>query len=402
VIRRICGAIAVLAALIGVTACGGGGSTSSSTDNFELLFVGDLSGPTKIYGEAQLNGLEAAAAYLNESDSGINGRKIVIKTVDYGGQTSAAASQYLRYISEGNSPDAVYAGAESDATAALLPLLAQEGRYGFAQTDGNGLLAKEAGKKFPQQFDSGNSFPPIAQAAVEWFKEKGVHKVGVLQQELSYPEGEYPYLKEAFEKAGISYTLATFPAEATDVTPQLEKLKGAGVEAIYGQALGPAVGITLQGRSKMGWQVPILGDVAFAAADLPELVSPSDLGEVWLVVPFSVPSTSKSKGLDLLAQYMRKAGVSTPPGTTYSSVSEAWDGLIMTAAAVKQAGSSDADEVGSALEEMEEPKQEAYASQAEMAFSDEDHTNIKLTPADMPIVTPGPIIEGRLHSRSYP
>jgi branched-chain amino acid transport system substrate-binding protein len=389
---------------LAIGGCGGGGSDEKSANGprpFALVFIGDLSGPTKVYGEAQLAGVKAAAAYLNAEQGGIGGHKVQVSTLDNGGQPPTAVNLLVRRLQKGTRPDAVYAGAESVTTAALLPVLARDKLYGFAETDGNGLLSSGAHAKFPTQFNSGNSFAAIAQAAAGWFKQRGIGKVGILQENLAYPIGEMKYLGPALDAAGISYTVASFTPTATDNVPQLNKLRAAKVGAVYAQALGPAVGITLKARRKLGWDVPILGDVAFGANDLPSLVPASALKNVAIVTPLSVPDTSKSSGLDLLAKYMRAVHVSTPQGSTYSSVSEAWDGVIMTAVAARQAKSIAPEAISAALEDLHATTDPAYASQAEMGFSADDHTNVRLKPSDMPIVTPGPIVEGRLHSQSY-
>jgi ABC-type branched-subunit amino acid transport system substrate-binding protein len=394
---------AALVALAGISGCGGGSDEKPAQGPrpFVLLFVGDLSGPTKVYGEAQLAGVKAAAGYLNATAGGIGGHKVQVSTLDNGGQAPAAVNLLVRRLAQGPRPDAVYAGAESVTTAALLPVLARNKLYGFAQTDGNGLLASGAHAKFPTQFNSGNSFPAIAQAAVDWFKRHNVTKIGVLQENLAYPIGEMKYLAEALDAAGIAYTVATFPATATDNVPQLNKLRSANVQAVYAQALGPAVGFTLKARQKLGWDVPILGDVAFGANNLPKLVPASALKGVEFITPFSVPDTSQSNGLDMLEKHMKAARVTTPEGATFSSVSEAWDGVIMTAVAARQAKSIAPDAISSALENLRVTTDPGYASQAEMGFTPDNHTNVRLKPSDMPIVTPGRIVNGRLHSERY-
>lgn len=423
--RRFFGLLVAATTALAVAACGSSGSASggsstaagssttgaqSSTSStagasskpFTVLFIGDLSGVTEIYGKAQLVGLKAAAAYLNDTRGGIDGHPVQITASDNGGLPTTAVTDLLKYVSSNGNPDAVYAGAEANSTAALLPVLAKRHLYGFAATDGNGVLsAAGAASKYPLQFDMGASFPAIVTAAADWFKSKNIGKVGILEESIDYALGETPYLTKALKSAGISYAIASFPATATDLTPEVSELRSAGVQGIYSQALGPAAGYALRARAKLAWDVPILGDLAFGAGDLPALAPAAELKNLEFPVSLSVPADSPIKGVKLMTTYMAKTGGTNPQGATYSSISEAWDGLVATADAADQAKSVSPQAIASALENLKVTADPAYASQHEIGFTPTQHTNVLLKASDFPIVTPGPIVNGQLHSKTY-
>lgn len=406
-LRRVTGGAVLLAtAALAIAACGGSSSNSStkssasagdSSKPFTLLFIGDLSGPTKLLGSEELGGLKAAADYIN-GHGGMSGHKVTIETSNDGGEPTAAVSGLIKYLTSNPAPDMVWAGSESGETSALLPVLAKRKILSESSTDGEQLLRAEASEKYPNQFDSSSSIAPLDAKAATWFKGLGVHKVGILEESLAYTQGETPFTKKALEEAGIQFTVASFPATATSVTAELAKLRGEGAEAVYAEALGPAAGYTLKGRAQIGWKAPLLGDLAFAAEDLTTLVPAADLAGVSLVVAHDQPSTASSPGIAAFKQYDAPYGDLT---AGINTASEAWDGLIVVNAAAKQAHSIELDPLTSALENLT-PSSGAeaplFATYPRIGYTAEDHENVQAEPADFPVIKPGPVKGGQVVS----
>src|SRR5882757_7345579 len=161
----------------GGTAASGSGA-SGSKGPFKVLYIGDLSGQTKLLGTEEFDGIKAAAAYLN-ANGGIDGQQVKIDTADDGGTPNTAVSALLQYLTRHGAPSMVWAGSESGETAALFPVLAKRHLLSVATTDGAQMLKSGASAKYPEQFSVLGSDAPLDERAAMWLKSHGAHKVGI-------------------------------------------------------------------------------------------------------------------------------------------------------------------------------------------------------------------------------
>ena len=76
----------------------------------------------------------------------------------------------------------------------------------------------------------GNPGDP-AVAAAAFFKSKGFKKVGILEEAIAYTEGETPGMEAALKADGITPVAVTFPATATDVTPEMSSSRATASRA---------------------------------------------------------------------------------------------------------------------------------------------------------------------------
>ena len=195
-IHRIVGVVFVAFALCALAACGSSSSSSSGSTTgsapaagttaasstgspFTLLWIGDRSGATKLYGLGELHGLESAVDYIN-ANGGMAGHHIDLILDDDGGMATTAVTDLIKYLSSHPAPNAVWAGTESDETGALLPVLQQHHILGYAQTDGPDLLQNGSAQKLSDEFDPGSPKQVADVAAAAWFKSKNFHKARTL------------------------------------------------------------------------------------------------------------------------------------------------------------------------------------------------------------------------------
>jgi branched-chain amino acid transport system substrate-binding protein len=358
-----------------------------------LLWIGAATGPFKLYGLGQLHGLKEAVAYVN-SHGGMAGHPIKLILKDDGSDATTAVSDLISYVASNGAPNAVWAGSESTETGALLPVLAQKKIFGYAQTDGPHLLQANASAKYPYQFNPGGTVSIGYATAASWFKAHNIHKVGILQEELDYTAAETPPVVADLRKDGISSTVATFAPTLTDVTPEMSELKSAGADAVYAEALGPAAGYALTARAKLGWNVPTLGDAAFAAIDVSKLVPAADMKQVYLLEARGNVAGAHYPGVELFKSYMDKTG--GIGGDGLASEAGAWDATLTVYTAAQQAGAITPPALKNALEHMQNPVQPYYVGASGEEFTPYDHEDVTGSPSDDVVIPAGPWVDGQV------
>lgn len=368
-----------------------GGSSSSSKGPIQVLSIGDVSGPTKIYGSLHYAGLQAAAAYLN-AHGGILGRKIVITHIDSGGVTANAVSQAIKALAGSPGKYAfVDAGAEGTEDVALVPIMKKYNQFAITLDD-TGTCAQAS--NCPTEFVvKGNPGDP-AHAAANFFKSKGIKKVGILQESIAFTEGETPGMEAALKSVGITPVVVSFPATATDVTPEMQQLKGDGVDGVFAEALGPPAGYTLAARAKLGWNVPVVFDVAASSLDITKLAPKSQLPNAYLnVYNCQNGSATPSEGFQQMKNYFPKSAVAVADGQACDIPGNGWDGMIEFADAAKQAGSLSTSALVKAMENLGPSAQNdpLYVVGKVKKYTASNHDNVGETPSDFVVIPVGPV-----------
>lgn len=401
--KRAFAACAVVAAALLLAACGGSSkpgksSTSSSSSSkssskapIQVLSIVDMSGPTKIYGSLHWAGLQAAANYLN-ANGGVNGRKIEITRVDFGGVTATGVSDAIRDV--GGSPGKyafVDAGDEGTIDDALIPIMAKYHQFALTLDD-SGVCAD--GSKCPYEFVVKGKPSDPAIAAASYFKKKGLKKVGILQEAIAFTEGETPGMEAALRADGITPTVVSFPATATSVTPELSQLKSEGVQGVFAEALGPPAGYTLEGRASLSWSVPVMFDVAASSLDITKLAPKSDLSNAYLnIYRCQDGALPTLPGMVQMEKYMPASFKAIASAQACDIPGNGWDEMIEFANAAKQAPSLSTSALTSAMENLSSSAQNdpLYITSKSKRYTASDHEDVAESPSDFVVVGVGPV-----------
>ena len=323
------------------------------------------------------------------------GHPVKIVSEDDGTDPSIAVQDLLKYVGAHGKPHAVWAGTESDDTQALFPVLKRYGILGYAATDGSDLLQSSAQANYPDEFTPADSKRLPDVLAAQWFKSRNLHKVGILQEAVAYTESETPLIEAALRQQGIGYSVSTISPTATDVTPEMSALKSSGADAVFAEAVGPPAGYVLAGRATVGWNVPVLGDFAFAAIDVTKLVPKSDLGSVYLVDGRCAPASASYTGIKLMKQYYAKLGFMVGAGGICSEAA-GWDGTMMLYTAAQQSGSIAMSDLASTLQALKTPAEPYYVEMHAVSFTANTHENASGSPSDFVVIPIGPWIGGQV------
>jgi len=249
---------AVAAFLLTLAACGGNTGTTTQTDvgiTSDQILLGTtiaLSGPAAAYGTIA-NAENAYFTYVNNTQGGVNGRKIKFKILD-DAYNPAQTVPLTKQLVESDQVFAMFSGLGTQAQTSVREYL--------------------NGKKVPQLF--------VATGATTWGKDFGssqwtmswqppyqgeAHiyakdvlqnhpnaKIGVLYQNDDYGQDYLTGLKVGLgDKASMIVATQSYDVTAADPFAQLTKLKAAGVDTLFLFSTPKPSIQSLAFVSKVGW-----------------------------------------------------------------------------------------------------------------------------------------------------
>lgn len=375
------------------SASSGGGASSKSP--ITVLSVGDTTGPGKLIGQTHLEGLEGAAAYYN-ARGGIDGHKVIIHHYSDNGDSTTAVSVLIQQLDSGT-PTMIDAGSEAGDSAALIPVIAKRNVFALALNDGTNQCQTNSQTACPNEFTLADPDIEDVLPVAAWFKAHGITKVGILQEAIDFTETETPDFEQALKQAGISYTVASFPATALDLTPQVQQLKAAGAQAVFTEALVAPAGYALVGRAKLGWNAPMVFDVAASSLDLTKLAPIADVkNNAYEDVFYEMNPSDPSPGIPALLKASKPFGNITVVPLDVASTG--WDIMVAFADAVKEDGGNLSVKALDAAMLKLSPTDPLRTFERKLGFSASDHENVLGAPNDFDVVKAGPVINGQVHS----
>lgn len=400
-------ALAMAAVLaLAATACGddddsssssGGGASSetaasASKEPFKVLAVLPMSGPLAAVGKSEEVGFKAATKVIND-EGGILGHPVEVKVVDSGGAGPKAVSLAIEesrkedynQISCGSFGDDALPCADAIAKTPSLQIpLAAESRL-------NDPKAK------PYTFMPGNLFDPAEQALAEHMKAKGVQKVAIVVGDNTTGRLASEILKKACEAAGLTVTGSTFvPVTAKDATPQLQKAQASNPDAIAITGFTPANGPILAARTKLGWDVPVYGDVYFAAFNLALIAKPAQMKGITLeAYPWMVKGNAATETPEFKAFWSNVLALEPHPVLSDIANLVSYSPLMLARAAAEKAKSVDGPKMAEAMGGVAEGAQVKGFIGPKLLYTPTQHV-YRATPDDFTFVPAGPTVDGIL------
>jgi branched-chain amino acid transport system substrate-binding protein len=409
-VRLLAGVAGVAALSLAVAACSsGGGSKSSSSasaggsssasfsgEPFRIAVLGGITAPgvTANNSATSVLSAQAGAAYANQH-GGIGGRKVVVDVLDDKADPTTAVSKLREYLAS-HKPDAVMNSGPSTITTATLPILKQNNILSF----NIGPTADSSNPSvWPLNFDLSASPVDYARGYVTYLNSKGYKKVGILHGNTAYGETFGAQLESSLKAAGFTVTAnQEYDAKALDMTPQVQAVQASSPEALILDAYGAPLGYVLKNIQKLGWNVPILGDVSVAATGT--ISSPPPDGLMGTdTVKNVVMQVYNSTKYDASASRTNEAvALMKSLGEIKSTLINAYnyDGVLLMVAAAKQAGSSDDAKIATALVDPAVQKAAQTAMVSLYAFTKSSH-GANAAGTEFKFIAPGPIMDGQYH-----
>src|SRR6202035_5424700 len=152
--------------------------------------------------------------------------------------------------------------------------------------------------------------------------------------------------------AGIS----KFENNEVGMVPQLARLKDAGADAIILVVNAPPGAQMMKSRERMGWTVPVVSHWGISGGRFPELAGPT-AGDAHFIQTYSFFGEQGPVGERVLAALKKKYPQIKGPEDVFAPVgtANAYDAMHLLALGIEQAGSTEAEAVRTALENLKAP-----------------------------------------------
>ncbi|MFG1203490.1 ABC transporter substrate-binding protein [Xanthobacter aminoxidans] len=234
---------------------------------------------------------------------------------------------------------------------------------------------------------SANDAIQSAMIAEEAVKRQGFKKPAILADSTNYGQLGRADLVKALATMGVKPVAEEkFNIGDTDMTAQLLRAKEAGADVVLTYAIGPELAQIANGMAKLGWKVPMIGSWTLSMANFIDTAGANGNGAMMPQTFIQLPDTPKRKAF--IEAYQAAYKIDRMPSPV--SAAQGYDSVLLLAAAIKQAGSTDGRKIRDALENLN-TKVEGVVTVYDKPFSATDHEAIT---ANIPVF--GLVKDGRV------
>lgn len=234
---RIGSAVAVAAVALGAAACSApgasssGGSTSSNgaaSGPIKIAVVDAQSGSNSDLGQFEYRGVKLAVSEVNAA-GGINGRKIQLTLYDDQGDPTVGTELARKIAAAGDI--AMFGTAESAVTLAMAPILKSEQIPNITSGQSTQLTDLHS----PFLFLNGPTGLTYDSTLAKYLVQtKGYKKMAMITNNDSYGAGEEKAFRSSLKSLDLSPVASqVVPADQTNMTPALTKLRGSNPQVLF-------------------------------------------------------------------------------------------------------------------------------------------------------------------------
>jgi len=290
-------------------------------------------------------GFEAAIEDLNKA-GGVLGRKVVGVIRDDLG-TPPKSIQNMTELMDNEGVVAVVGPANSGNALAWLHL-PQQRKIPVVVPIATGTEVTTRYAKTPQNYLFRISMvdrEQIALLAAYAVKSSKTRKIAIIGDTTGYGQGGIKDAVEILALHGVKpVAVEKFGPKDTDMTSQLAKIRDAGADTVIVYAIADGSAHTLKSMEKIGYLPTTLGSWGNLSSLLPRIAGPKLSEHIILAASTTEDSNARTKSL---GERVRQR---FPTMTTFACAAQAYDAVILLAAAMKAAGTTDGEKVAVALE----------------------------------------------------
>lgn len=237
----------------------------------------------------------------------------------------------------------------------------------------------------------------IVEDAVE---RRHFRRLAIIHDSTNYGQLGREDLERALAAKGLKpVAVERFNVGDVDMSRQLQHAREAGAEALLVYGIGPELATLANGRARLGWNVPLIGGWTLSMSNFIDNAGPNGEG-TRMPLTFIAPGTTPAgqRFVDAYLRTFRVSRIAVP-----SAAAQGYDAMLLLAAAMRQAGSTDGPRIRAALENLKE-KVEGVIQVYDHPFSPTDHETIDRL--DVPVM--GEVRSGQVvqaypsHARSTP
>ena len=376
--RFVLGSIALLAAL------------GHAAEPIRIGVSGPFTGGSSPMGLSMRDGIRVAAAEINAA-GGLLGRPVLLVERDDGARNERGAQLAQELIGREKVVAAI--GIVNTGVALASQRFYQEARVPMitAVATGSIVTRQFLPPQHPDNFIFRMSANDTIQAAMiveEAVERRRFRKLAILADSTNYGQLGREDLERALEKKGVRpVAVDKFNIRDIDMTRQLMRAREAGAEALLLYGIGPELAQIANGAAKLGWSVPIIGGWPLSMSNFIDSAGPNGEGARMPQTFIQEPTTPRRRAFIEAWQKLARAERMPSP----SAAAQGYDGMLLLAAAIRQAGTTHGSRVREALENLKD-KVEGVITTYERPFSRGDHEAID-SPAQ---VTLGEVRGGRV------
>ena len=192
-----------------------------------------------------------------------------------------------------------------------------------------------------------------ASMVVEEAINRKLTKVALLHDSTNYGVSGRDDLLDQIKKQGGKLEVVDtekFNIGDKDMTAQLLKTKSAGAQAILIWGIGPELAAIANGMAKIGMKTPLIGGWPLSMSNFLDNAGKNGDGTLMPQTFIEEPITAKAKSF--IEAYHKAYGVTRIPSPV--SAAQGYDAVLIFAAAVKQAKSTDTHKIKDALEDLKD------------------------------------------------
>lgn len=243
--------------------------------------------------------------------------------------------------------------------------------------------------QYPDNYIFRVSAPDTLQAAMiveEAVVRQRLRRLAIFHDSTNYGQLGREDLERALERHGIKpVTIERFNIRDVDMTPQLARARAAGAEGILTYGLGPETAHLANGMVRLGWKVPMVGSWALAMSNFIDSAGPNAEGA--RMPQTFIQESDAPHRRKFVEKYRSTYGIDRLP--VAPAAAQGYDSMLLLAAAIRQARSTDGTRLKDALESLKE-RVEGIVMVYDRPFSKTDHEAIDST---------RPLVMGEIRNR---
>lgn len=343
---------------------------AAGAQDIKIGLSGPFTGGSSSMGLSMRDGVRLGVAEINAA-GGIDGRKFVLVERDDEARNELGVQIALEMVKEGVVAQLGYI---NTAVALASQRFFQDAKIPVITTvaTGTAITTQFKAPDYDANYIFRVSAPDSLQAQLitdEAVDKRGFRKLAILADNTNYGQLGRADLEAALKAKGITpVAVEKFFLKEADMTAHLLKAKDAGAEAILTFGIGPELAQIANGMSALGWKVPLIGSWTLSADSFIQNAGPNSEGARMAQTFIQEGNTAKRQALIEAYWKAHKTDHMDSP----AAVAQGYDAVLLLAAAIKQAGSTDGDKIRKALENLHE-KVEGIVQLYDKPFTATDH-----------------------------
>ncbi len=386
-----------LIALAGWAAC----TAAQAAEPIRIGVSGPFTGGSSPMGISMRDGIRVAAAEINAA-GGLLGRPIQLVERDDQARNELGAQIARELV--GREKVVAGVGIVNTGVALASQHVYQEARIPMitAVATGSIVTRQFLPPQHPDNFIFRISASDGIQAAMiveEAVERRRFRKVAILADSTNYGQLGQEDLERALEKKGVRpVAVAKFNIRDVDMTRQILAAREAGAEALLTYGIGPELAQIANGAAKLGWSVPIIGSWPLSMSNFIDSAGPN--GEGARMPQTFIQEADTPKRRAFIEAYQKLSRTERMPSP--SAAAQGYDGMLLLAAAIRQAGTTHGSRIREALENLKE-RVVGVIMTYERPFSRSDHEAFD-DPGQVAMgeVSGGRVVRAREESRRKP